>query len=362
MKPVRILFLTTADAPVDWVLADADGYVLTRGSASIGDPPLEGGYRTVLIVPGADVLASWLDLPAGPLAQMTAAAGWAMRSSLATPLERTTVVLGAAPTGQPRPAVFADTVRVDAWRHHAELLGAPADVVAPDHLLVPPPEADDAVSILDRGDAVILRGARLAASLEPDLAALMTRDRVVVTIEPGLAEAILIRGALNPPVNLLAASHRRAGRTGWRRTLVLAAALVASPLILTLAAASHDEIAARQIMARDRAIATSALRSLPPGADPLSELDRRLAKAPPPGGLIGAAAALFGAIEAVEGSAVESMTLEGGLIRVEVSYVDYGDVNAIQAALNRTGRHGQVESTLEDGGRITSTMTIGAMP
>jgi len=362
MKPVRILFLTSADAPVDWVLADADGYVLTRGSASIGDPPLEGGYRTVLVVPGADVLARWLDLPAGSMAQTTAAAGWAMRSTLATPLERTVIALGAGVPDEPRLAVFADMARVEAWKSHAEVLGAPADVIVPDHLLAPEPEAPEVVSILNRSGLTLIRSHHLACAVEPELAALMTEGRTPELTDPAAAESVLIRAAMKPPVNLMAGSGPRAGRGDWRSAAILAAALLLSPIVLIIAAAAHDEVAARGVMTRNGAAATAALQNLPSGADPLEELDRRLAAAPPPGGLIGAAAALSAAVQAMDGAGIESVILDGGRVRAEISYLDYGDLDAIKATLNATGRHVAVESTLEDGGRVTSTLAIGALP
>ena len=362
MKPVRILFLKDAEAATPWVLADADGYVLARGFASIGDPALEGAHRTIVVVPGAEVLARWLDLPSGSPAQTTAAAAWAMRSDLATSPERTVVALGPAVPDQARLAVFADSARVEAWKHHADLLGAPADVVTPDHLLIPEPETPDALAILNRGDQILLRSRRLACSLEPELASLMAEGRPVEVIDPALAETTLIRAALTSPVNLLAVAGRRASRASWRRTAVLAAALVLSPLILILAAAARDDLAARGIDARDRAAATAALRTLPPGADPLEELNRRLAAAPPPGGLTGTSAALFTAVQAVDGAVIESLTLDGPAVRVEISYLDYKDLDAIETALNAAGRRGAVESTLEDAGRITSTLSIGALP
>jgi len=362
MKPVRILFLKDAEAATPWFLADADGYVLARGSASIGDPALESAHRTILVVPGAEVLARWLDLPSGSPAQTTAAAAWAMRSDLATSPERTVVALGPAVPDERRLAVFADTARVEAWRHHAELLGAPADVITPDHLLLPEPETPDTLAVLDQGHQIVLRGRGLACSLEPELASLMAEGRAVEVIDPTLAETILIKAALRSPVNLLTMTGRRESRGGWRRAAILAVMLVLSPLILILAAAAHDDLAARRLAAQDRAVATATLRTLPPGADPLEELDRRLAAAPPPGGLTGTSAALFAAVQAVDGAAIESLTLDGPAVRAEVSYLDYKDLDVIETALNAAGRHGAVESTLEDAGRITSTLSIGALP
>lgn len=367
MKPIRLILIPASVAdPAPWLIVGEDGRVRDRGVLT----PDGGGagsaqLRTVAVCPGAETTLRWLDLPAGGAAQLRAAAAWALRETVAAPPDRLAVAVGpAGPAGEPRLAAVVSRALLQAWIEHLEALGVRADVILPDVLTVPEPDDDRTLNAVTFGDSLALRGRRFAAAVQPDLAELVAAGRPVVPLEdPAAVERALIAAARFPALNLLDAlqPERRVGGD-WRRTAVLAAAAAASPLILVLAAAFRDDLAARRIEAETRAQVLQTAPELAGAADPAAVLRDRLRTAPPPGGVSAAAAALYAAVERVEGAELDILVADPGEgVKATISHPAYADMEAIRADMTRAGMAVTVTGTLDDAGRVVSDITIGAL-
>lgn len=363
MSRTRILLLAEAGHASPWLIVGDDGHVLQRGQIAPGERVEGEPVRTVLIVPGTDVLVRWLDLPRRGEAQVAAAAAWALRDDLAVDPDRVAVALGApVAQGQGRLVAVAARPLIDAWTAWAEDVGAPPTVILPDSL-TPPEPADDTLSAVRFGPRTALRGRALAVSGEAELVELLADGQLIAPVtDPEAVERAVIAAALNPAVNL--AGRRRAAPAApgrWRRSAVLGALALLSPLIVILAQAGHDEMQARRLDAAARAAVRQALPDAPSTNDPAAEVARRLSQAPPPGGSAGAAARLFAALERVEGAELDSLVLDpAGGLRVTVTYANASDLEALKQAAAGQGLSLRDQSTVEDGGRIVSDMVVGA--
>ncbi|MNX97033.1 GspL periplasmic domain protein [compost metagenome] len=232
----------------------------------------------------------------------------------------------------------------------------------PDSLILPEPAEEGALSAAVFGADLALRGRELALSVQPDLAEAVAAGRALERIgRADEIERLLASAALNPPINLLVGAGRRveADRRGWKRAGALAAALIVSPLILTLAAAGHDEWRARDADRRAEAAARRAFPDMAPTADAVAEATRRLTTAPPSGGATAAAAALFAAVEGVEGAELDSLTADADGVRATVTYAAYQDLDALQQAMAAGGMSLTDESTVDDQGKVVSEVRVG---
>lgn len=362
MSRIRLILIPpSATLPAPCLTLDAQGNVLTRGVVELGGPAPEP-MRTVAVVPGADVLIRWLPLPSGSPAQVAAAALYALRDELAAPADRLVAALGATDPEGRRPVAVVARSLLQAWRDYLETLGLRPDVMLPDSLVLPEPPQADRLTAAVFGADLALRGRDLALSLQPDLAEAVAADRALDRIgRADEIERLLAAAALNPPINLLAGAGRgvEAARRSWKRAAALAAALVASPLILALAAAGHDTWRAGRAEARAEAVARRAFPDIAPNADPVAEATRRLAAAPPPGGAVNAAAALFAAVEGVEGAELDSLTADARGVRATVTYPAYQDLDALQRAMAARGMALTDESTVDDQGKVVSEVRVG---
>jgi general secretion pathway protein L len=363
MSRIRLILIPpTAALPASCLTLDAQGAVLTRGVVELGGPSPEP-MRTVAVVPGADVLIRWLDLPSGSPAQLAAVALHLLRDDLAAPSDRLSAALGPVPAaGQRRLVAVASRSLLQAWGDYLASMGLKADVMIPDSLVLPEPAEEGALSAAVFGADLALRGRELALSLQPDLAEAVAAGRVLERIgRADEIERLLAAAALDPPLNLLAGAGRRveADRRGWKRAAALAAVLIVSPLILTLAAAGHDEWRARDAEHRAEAAARRAFPDMAPTADAVAEATRRLTTAPPPGGATAAAAALFAAVENVEGAELDSLTSDENGVRATVTYAAYQDLDALQRAMAAHGMSLADDSTVDDQGKVVSEVRVG---
>lgn len=366
MTLTRLLLLApSADQPSPWLAVDRDGRVLQRGlltpdRAGAPPPPM----RTVAVAPGADVMVRWLDLPGRNEAQGRAAALWALRDDLAASPERLRVSLGPRRESDGRRlAAVASAALVDAWIAYAESLGVTPDVIMPDHLTVAPPLEGEGLNAVRFGQMTALRGIDLAVTVEPDLAPLIAGERPVTPVERAEdVEAMLIQAALNPPVNLIGRTGAAAeGLGAWRRAAVMAGLLVLSPLLLIGVSAARDDLAARELNRESAALLREAFPDMAPDADPAAEAMRRLNAKATAGGVSGVTAALFAAMEQVEGTELDALSAYAdGQVRATLSYGAYGDLEALNAVLAGSGLGLTDESTLDENGRMVSDVIIGA--
>lgn len=363
MSRIRLILIPPSAAlPAPCLTLDAHGAVLTRGVLELGSGFAPEPMRTVAVVPGADVLIRWLDLPSGSPAQVAAAALHHLRDDLAAPADRLSAALGPVAAGERRLAAVVGRGLLQAWGDYLSSLGLKADVMIPDSLILPEPAQEQALSAAVFGADLALRGRELALSVQPDLAEAVAGGRRLERIgRADEIERLLAAAALNPPINLLAGAGRRveADRRGWKRAGALAAALIVSPLILTLAAAGHDEWRARDAAHRAEAVARQAFPDIAPNADAVAEATRRLTTTPPPGGPTAAAAALFAAVESVEGAELDSLTSDENEVRATVTYAAYQDLDALQQAMAGHGMSLTDESTVDDQGKVVSEVRVG---
>lgn len=363
MTRTRLILLPArADEAAPYMTLDASGGVLERGRLSPESPVPPGVPRAVAVVPGARVTMRRLALPAGTAAQKRAAALWALRDDLAAPAERLrAAVADPDEEGNSWVAVVDEAVAA-AWSDWLRLAGVPDAVLLPDALALEP-GADGTTTAVRFGDDLALRATDLAATVQPELAEAVAGARPLRVVESSdEIETQLTRAALNPPLDLSAPVRIAAsGLKPWRRALALAAALAVSPLILILAEAIRDGMAARDADARAEAAARRLFPDLAATAAPLAEAEARLAVLPPPGGVASAAAALFQALEAVPQSELDSLTVdpEGG-VRASLRYAAYQDLEAIRTAMEAQGLTLVDVSTVDDGGRVASDVIVGA--
>jgi len=363
MSRIRLILIPPSAAlPASCLTLDAQGTVLTRGVAELGGPAPEP-MRTVAVVPGADVLIRWLELPSGSPAQVAATVLHLLRDDLAAPADRLSAALEPVPApGQRRLVAVVGRSLLQTWGDYLASLGLRADVIIPDSLILPEPAEQGVLTAAVFGADLALRGKELAFSLQPDLAEAVVAGRTLERIgRADEIERLLTAAALNPPINLLAGAGRRveADRRGWKRAAVMAAVLIVSPLILTLAAAGHDEWRARDADSQAEAAARRAFPDIPPTADAVAEATRRLSTAPPPGGPTAAAAALFAAVESVEGAELDSLTADQDGVRATVTYAAYQDLDALQQAMAAKGMSLTDESTVDDQGKVVSEVRVG---
>lgn len=364
MSQTRIVLIPpSASMPAPFLIVDPQGRVLQRGSLLLESADARLDVRTVAVAPGADVLVRWLDLPVGGTVQVRAAARWALKDQLAGDADRMVVALGAAPTEGPRLVAAVGAGLLEAWIDYLAALGVAPVAIVPDVLVLPPPEDEDVLNGAVFAGDVALRGRGFAAAVQPDLVEAVAGARRVEMIEDaGRLETLLATAAAAPAVDLLSGVDRprAASRRGWGLAAALAAAVVVSPLVLTLAAAARDQVAADRAQKRTAVLIAEALPDAARAADPVAEVEHRLASAPPPGGLAVASAALFAAVEQVEGAELDGLSADAGRgLRATLSYPAFGDLDEMKAALAGSGLVLSDTSTVEDGGRVVSEVIVG---
>lgn len=363
MKPTRLILIPGLGSEPAPYLVIVDGMVRERGLLELHPVERPEPMRTVAIVPGAEVTVRWLDLPVGGLAQQRAAALWMLKDSLAVPPERLATALGPIPTaGRPRLIALVGLSLLQTWVDYMEALGVRADAIVPDVLTVPEPDRDDRLNAVVFGQATALRGRGFAASVQPDLVELVAGSRPVEPImDAAEVERALIEAALEPPVNLMTAPDRATARRGWALASALAGLLVVSPLVLIAAAAARDDVSARADAERARAEIARVAPDLAARPDPVEAMRQRVRAAPPPGGVVGATAALFAAVEGVEGAELDLLIVDPASgMKASVTHADYQDTQAIARAMRANGLEVTETAAINDRGRIVSDITIGS--
>lgn len=361
MTPTRLVFIpTTADQPAPMFHVDADGTVVDAGRLTLENAADFRPMRTVAIVPGADVMLRRLDLPSGGDAQVRAAALWALRDDLASPGERLSVALGPVEAkGRGRLAAVTASPLLQAWSDYLSSLGVRPEAVVPDYLVLPEPEDDDETVVWPLGADVAVRTRRGAATVQPDLVSDLVVGRRQDLDATGW-RAGLARVAAAPPLNLVAADVKR--RTQSRRDVRvacgLAVLLAASPILLDAVAGARDRLA---VSASERRVTDLVRTAAPDLAQEPDAAERLIAEDEThmPHGATGAAAALFKAVEAVDGAEIDALSAEAGRgLSATVSYAAFQDLERLRSAMSEAGYRLDDESTVEDAGRIISGVRV----
>lgn len=365
------MLLLPADprAPARCVHLDDGGRVLAQATLAPDAPaqpaPFQAAARTVLVVPGAEVRTLWLELAAHSQAQALAAARVLVAEGLAMPGDLHVAVAAAADGGM-RAVAVVERALLRGWLDRAAALGLAADSALPEQLLLPPPDAGDgnAVRVLDAGDRWLVRGAGLAFSAEPELAAQVLGDRPFSSVGSDDFERAWARARV-PEVELLQAdftpaSARRAAVAGGKRRLAwLAAALLASPLLLVAAQALRLELAARGFESRAADTLQAALPAAAAGSATPETLHARLADAQAPQAFAAASGALFAAVAARPGARLESLDYHrGDSLRATLLHPAAADLEAVRAALAAEGWRLLDQGSVEDAGGLVTDLAL----
>ncbi|MBS7458929.1 type II secretion system protein GspL [Coralloluteibacterium stylophorae] len=351
MNTIRLVLLPeAADAPPRVLRIDAAGRLL----ADAAPAPAE---RTVLAVPAAAIALLRLELPSRSSAQARAAAVLLASERLALRPRALHVALGTdgrAAGGRLVAAVEGDILQ--AWLDRAAAAGVAADLVVPDCLLLPPPLDDSCPQVVELDGSWLVRGEEVAFSAEAKLARAVLGDAPAAPVrDPAERDALLARGALAPPLDLLQGAFARHTEhdavAPRRRLLALAAALALSPALLWLADAVRHEAAARSLAARSDALAAEVLG---PAAD-VADLAAARAERDAARGFARATAPLFAALETVPGVAIQRLDYapDGSLSAVLV-HADPDAAEPVRAALASGAM--AVEAAPGDAGTTTLTL------
>lgn len=335
-----ILFLPPAeDARAVLFELDDTGRVLARKTLAAGDTAAHapGTTRTVLVVPGDGVRIDRLQLSAHSAVQARAAAQALLAGRLARPAALHVALDAQAATPGLRTVAAVEPAALRAWLAQAAAFGLRPDAAVPAPLLLPEPAIDGDAVVFDAGARWLVRGGGLAFAAPPALARQVLADRPHHPVSGGF-DALAAR-ALQPPLDLLQGDFAPASasaRPAGRRLAWLAAALLASPLVVVAAQALRLEVAARALDARATATLEAALPHA--GDSAAATPAERLRAARAPRAFASASGALFAAVSARPGThLVELDYARDDRLRALLFHRDAADLEALRAALAADG-------------------------
>lgn len=370
---LRVLLLSTeASLPSRCLQVDADGLILDSVEVTPAQPLPEtfasSATRNVVVVPGIEVRALWLDLPAHNPVQALAAARLLLEEHIAGPREALHIAIAPRQLARTRLVAVVERDTLHDWLRRAATLGVAADAMVPDHLL--PAVVDDGalgnaeVVVCSVDGRWIVRGPALAFSTEAALAQQVLGERHYQVIEDTAAvDALMAAGAGNAPIDLLQYDFARndASRSEGpnRRSLaLLALALLLSPVVLVLAQALRYEIAARALVRQATAIAAPLVATDSSG-DLLAalRLQQRMLEAPQ--AMDNLRRSLFDAVAASGGARLDAFEYtDAGSASATVVHITPAQVQDLRALLEQRGiRTGDGGSTpVDDGLRTRLTL------
>lgn len=371
MRRTRLVFAPhEAQAPPAYLLLNEFGEPVGRGEQPVHAEPTGAPTRVVLVVPGVDVTARWVDLPARSEAQARAAAALLLEDAQALDEGAAPhLALGPLEADGHRLIVTTSPARMQAWLDLAKLYGLAPDAVVPDCLLLPQPEGETPLAARF-GPTLAVRGQRQAFAGEPELAALVLGERTPQPVEGEALERLLGRGAAEPAIDLrqgafAPADGSRVTAKDFRLAAVLAGLLVLSPALLNAAQALRLTLAADGLQAQARREAAAVLPKGTALNDPMVQVAAQADRAElaAGGGPAGLAAQLFRALSEIDQAQVESLIVSpDGAMRAQISHVNYSDGDLLAQTLKRNGIAFREEGVREEGGRIVSDVILGVRP
>ena len=366
-----LVFLDAHNEYDGWMRLSAAG-VAARGPALEGlpdlvDPATGDPIRVVAMVPGETVSVHWLEVP-GDLAPAQAAAAARLIASevSAQPLVDMHVAVGPeAEGGAVRAVALVPALTMAGWVGKLQAHGLDPDLVLPAPLLLPAPESGF-VRHARGGDMPLYRGPNDAFSIEPELAAIVTRGAPVADLDVDGFEAGLGQAIAAPPVNLRQGAFAK--RTRWkiewpvvRRLASMGAALLLLTLAIQFAAILRYTYAADALEAEVNAVASRALgdRSVSDGA---AALERRVTELGGAGaGYSALASALFAAVRATPNVEMSAINFDrDGSLRATVQGDSPAAISSLQQAIQQAGFAAEPGAFRTTGGRPATELTVRA--
>ncbi len=395
MIPTRLVLFSTPAEPWPWLTFTEDGAILQRGVLLPDAPPPDTPVIDRMVVPGADVVARWLDLPDRNDRQARSAAAFLLQDDIADDGADLHISVGASDVGGQRLAAVTTVSRVQAWLDAAATRGVCPVSVTPDYLMLHPDDEGQTL-VAGFGWLLAVRGPGLAFSAERPLAEAVLGNRPRRMLALNELEPMLARAAGSPEVNLLQGAFgprsEQPGVGNVRRMIILALALLVSPLVLNVAQVGVDLFAARQAESRGgdgargprpravgagaqiavgrarlaarRAVAGARVlwpRSVPAGSD-IAVVRTQLAEHQASDRFADLAADLFTAIERTPGAQIDSLAYGPSGLSAGLSYGNYSDMDQLITAGGRVGLLIVADSTVTEGGRITSDISVRRQP
>ena len=348
-------------AAVDWWRLDPTGRCVDRGTGSPG--PGGPALRVVAGVAGAGCAVHRVQVRAHSLAQATAAARATLAAGLAG---NDDVHVAVAADGDAWWAAVAAVADVQRCLERVRALGLEPEHMVPAALLLPPPgdvpgtaggglEDEDGAPVLiarHRQDW-LCRGAGLAFTAEEDLARTILAGRPMDPVP--LDAELLAAGALAPPLDLLQgpfapASHAPRGAAAWRRSAVLATAVLAMLLLAPGIRAGIDQWQAGRLLDQAMREAREAVPGAATGPDALTALRGRVAASRNVLDFSAATGGLMASVQAVPGTSLDALSWRDGRLQATVAHGGTDDVDALRTRLAAHGFGLVEESRSVDGG------------
>jgi general secretion pathway protein L len=343
------------------LVVDGAGHILDRSpvAADARASPFKG--RTVLVVPGLDIVTRWIKAD-----DEADAATLLLKEQLAVPVDGIHIALGQRDDVGLRVVSAIDRDVLQHFLDRAAELGLSPDVVVPDHLMLP--AHGNGLLVATLGSLVAVHGEHTAFTAENELASMLTAGRERVYVEDVSQVEQLLAGALSRmPMNLLqqdftAGSRGRKRWTGYGRVAALAAAVALSPLAIWAAQIVQSDAAASALEARAQADARTIIGRAGSG-DPIRELRGRMAELRANDSLLQRTAALFESLSRTQGAGLEALSyVEDGVIRATIVHASSSGTDALRQALEQQGLVIEEDAADERDGRTVSTITLRSAP
>lgn len=365
MIPTRLVLLSAPDQPWPCLTVSEAGAVLQRGVLHPDAAPPETPVIDRLVVPGADVVARWLDLPDRNDRQARSAVAFLLQDDIADDGGDLHICVGGSDSGGQRLAAITSAEKVGGWLAAAAARGVDPVSVTPDYLMLRP-EDEGQTLVAGFGGLLAVRGPGLAFAAERPLAEAILGDRPRRVLALNELEPMLAAAVSAPDLNLLqgafGARSEQPAVGNVRRMIILALALLVSPVVLGVTQIGVDLLAARQ--AESRAVAGARAvwpRAVPAGAD-IEVVRQRLAEQQASDRFADLAADLFAAVERTPGAQIDSLAYGPAGLNAGLSYGNYSDMDQLVTAGGRVGLLIAADSTVTEGGRITSDISVRRRP
>ena len=355
----RLVFLASSEQSTSFLVVSGEGLVVSRGILGAQKPATLFKGRTVLVVPGAEVVTRWLDIDSDLSGHVTEQAFGLLKDELGEPRESIHLALGKQEDDGTTLVSVISRALMQEFLDRAVELGIQPDSVIPDHLLLPEPEDSGVLAVALTG-SVAVRAQRIAFSADDDLASVLIGDRRCTWIESAAeAERVFAEGARSIATNLLQNDFtRRQGRRGLRRIVVLATVAALSPLALCVADFARNEAVTRELNGRVQSTVRSLLGNVVP-ARAISEVRSQVAALRANDGFMRTAATLFEAMSRVDGVELESLSYtERGIIRATVLHDAITAADALKNALEQSGLSIDQDAPEERNSRMFTIITL----